>query len=168
MSPDTAPPALTGEPAPPARRDPALLVVLGLIALLVLVALVVVFTRGAPELLDAGKPGGVVQRYAAAAVDGDGDTAARYLTATALANCDRYSEPGTDDIRVTLLDTTERVSSADVRVSIVTFYDAGPFGSSESESEDVFELVSADDGWLIDVVPWQLMVCPSTGSGDGL
>ena len=168
MSPDTATPALAGEPAPPARRDRALLVVLGLIVLLVLVALVVVFTRGAPEPLDAGTPGGVVQRYTAAAVDGDEDTAARYLTATALANCDRYSEPGTDDIRVTLLDTTERVSSADVRVSIVTFYDAGPFGSSESESEDVFELVRADEGWLIDVAPWQLMVCPPTGSGDEL
>ena len=168
MSPDAPAPDPANESAPPARRDPALLVVLGLIALLVLVALVVVFTRGTPELLDAGTPGGVVQRYAAAAVEGDENTAARYLTATALANCDRYSEPGTEDIRVTLLDTAERVSRADVRVSIVTFYDAGPFGSSESESEYVFELVRADEGWLIDVAPWQLMVCPPTGSGDGL
>ena len=165
------PPPESGPPlASPTRRDPALLVVLGLIVLLVAVALIVVFTRSQPALLDAGTPGGVVQRYSAAVLDGDETSAARYLSAAALADCDSGTTPAdspdTDDIRITLLDTTERGSIADVRVLIVTSYGSGPFGSSEYESEDAFELVRVGDDWLIDEAPWRLTACPPRSQGD--
>ena len=151
------------------RRDPALLAVVGVIVLLVVVALIVVSTRGTPARLAADTPGGVVQRYSTAVLAGDESSAARYLTAAALADCDRIGSSSlTDDIRVTLVDTTERPTSADVRVSIVTTYDSGPFGSSEYQSEEVFDLVRVHDGWLIEQAPWPLMVCPRTGTGDGL
>lgn len=164
-APDSGP-----SPASPVRRDPALLVVVGLIVLLVVVALVVVFSRGEPALLDADTPGGVVQRYSTAVLDGDETSAARYLSAAALADCDRDSRSvdssASDDIRISLVDTTERDSSADVRVLIVTSYGSGPFGSDEYESEDAFDLVKIDGDWLIDAAPWQLTVCPRVSQGD--
>jgi hypothetical protein len=148
------------DPVPAARRDPALLVVLGVIGVLVLVALIVVFTRGQPAQLDAGTPGGVVQRYSAAVLTGDEELAAEYLTADALAGCDGGSPSITEDIRVTLLGSEERDSSADVRVSIITSYDDGLFGPNEYSSEETFDLVSVDGDWMIDQPPWQLLVCP--------
>ena len=163
-APESSPP-----PASPARRDPALLVVVGLIGLLVVVALIVVFTRGEPAQLDADTPGGVVQRYSAAVLDGDETAAAGYLSAAALAECDRNTSvdsSATDDIRITLVDTTERDASADVRVLIVTSYGGGPFGSSEYESEDAFDLVKVGGDWLLDEAPWQLAVCPPSSQGE--
>jgi len=151
--------------ASPVRRDPALLVVVGLIGLLVVVALLVVFTRGEPAQLAADTPGGVVQRYSAAALNGDETTAAGYLSAAALTECDpdtSVAASAEDDIRITLVETTERDTSADVRVLIVTSYGGGPFGSSEYESEDAFDLVKVGGDWLIDEAPWQLTVCPSS------
>ena len=135
--------------------------VLGVIGVLVLVALIVVFTRGQPAPLDAGTPGGVVQRYSAAVLDGDEELAAEYLTEDALADCDGSSPAITEDIRVTLLGTEERASSADVRVSIVTSYDDGLFGPNEYTADDTFDLVTVDGDWRIDQAPWQLMVCPA-------
>ncbi|ASD21250.1 hypothetical protein B7495_03355 [Cryobacterium sp. LW097] len=162
--------AVPPTPASPARRDPALWVVLGLIILLVAVALVVVFTRSEPALLDAGTPGGVVQRYSTAVLDGDETSAARYLSAAVLADCDSgetaADSSATDDIRINLVDTTERGSNADVRVLIVTSYGSGPFGSSEYEAEEAFELVRVDEDWLIDEAPWRLTVCPPRSQGD--
>jgi len=140
----------------------------GLIGLLVVVALAVVFSQGEPARLAADTPGGVVQRYSAAVLDGDETAAAGYLSAAALAGCDRSAsaDPSTtDDIRITLVDTTERDTSADVRVLIVTSYGSGPFGSSEYESEDAFDLVRVDGDWLIDEAPWQLTVCPAGNRG---
>lgn len=153
------------DPVPASRRDPVLLAVLGVLAVLILVALVVVFARGRPVPLADGTPGGVVQRYTTAVLDGDEERATGYLSDDALAGCDGGSAPFTDDIRVTLLGTTERDTSADVRVSIVTSYDNGPFGPTENRTDEVFDLVKADGAWLIDRAPWQLTVCPAPGQG---
>jgi hypothetical protein len=152
----------SADPAPVPRRDPTLLVILCALGALVLVALIVVFTRGQPAPLDAGTPDGVVQRYATAVLDGDEDRAAGYLTEEATAGCDGSSPSATEDVRLTLLGTTERETSADVRVVIVTSYEGGLFGPNEYESEDVFDLVRVDGEWLIDQAPWQLTVCPDT------
>lgn len=65
--------------APAGRPDRILIVILSIIAVLVAVALAAVFFRGQPELLDEGTPAGVVQRYAAAVLDGDEAAAAGYL-----------------------------------------------------------------------------------------
>jgi hypothetical protein len=148
------------DPPSPARRDPALLVVLGVVGVLVLVALIVVFTRGQPALLAAGTPGGVVQRYSAAVLAGD-EAAAGYLTDEASKDCDGSHPSTPQDMRVTLLGTTERDRSADVRVSIVTSYNDGLFGPNEYAAEETFSLVSVDGEWMIDQPPWQLLVCPT-------
>ncbi|WP_246528021.1 hypothetical protein [Pseudarthrobacter albicanus] len=158
-------PAATEGPGPPAsgterrRPDRTLPAVLAAIAVLVIVALAVVFTRGDPEPLDAATPAGVVQRYAAAVIDGDETAASAYLTAAARNKCGAGQRSGADRLRVTLVDTTERADSADVKVLITVFEGGGPFGSSEYQVRDVFDLARTGDKWLIDNAPWQLTVC---------
>lgn len=133
------------------------------IAVLVIVALVVVFTRGAPAPLTGNTPAGVVQRYAAAVIDGDEAAAAAYLSASARQNCDASGRPFARNLRLTLVSTTERSDTADVSVLITVSEAGGPFGGSEYQMEDVFDLVRSGDTWLIDRSPWQLSVCPSPG-----
>ncbi|MFC5931444.1 hypothetical protein [Cryobacterium melibiosiphilum] len=144
----------------PPRPDRSLLIVLGVIAVLVVVSLVVVFSRGEPEALDPDTPEGVVQRYSAAVIAGDETAAMGYLTPDVRDGCERFSDAQTDNLRVVLVSTTERSTSADVRVSIVASYEGnGPFGASEFASERTFDLVTVDGEWLIESSPWELAIC---------
>jgi hypothetical protein len=139
--------------------DRTLIVILGVIAALVIVALVVVFTRGEPEQLDESTPEGVVQRYSAAVIEGDESAAIEYLTPELGDPCERIETPPVDGMRVTLVSTTERDESADVKVLIGITYEDGPFGSSEYEEEGAFDLVLAEGSWLIESAPWPLTIC---------
>lgn len=155
------------EPEPstpePQRPDRTLLAILAAIAVLVIVALIVVFTRGQPAPVDEATPAGVVQRYSAAAIAGDEAAAAAYLTADAKARCSStFERMAADNLRVTLVSTTERPASADVKVLITVSEGGGPFGSAEYQMEDGFDLVKTGDKWLIDRAPWQLTVCQNT------
>lgn len=141
------------------RPNRILIIILAIIAVLVVAALAVVFSRGEPALLDGSTPQGVVQRYSAAVLDGDESAAMAFLTETARTQCVDFERASTENLRVTLVSTTERTSSADVRVLIVVSNGGGPFGNSEYETEDVFDLVKMDGKWLIDSSPWQLRVC---------
>ncbi|WP_313959630.1 hypothetical protein [Arthrobacter sp. U41] len=155
-------PAATVEP--PAERhrpDRTLLAILAAIAVLVVVALIVVFTRGEPAPVDEATPAGVVQRYSAAVIAGDEAAAAAYLTDAAKSRCNNLEPAAADNLRVTLVSTTERPASADVKVLITVSEAGGPFGSAEYQMEDVFDLVKTGDKWLIDSAPWQLTVCPN-------
>ena len=148
--------------APAKQPDRTLLVILGVIAALVVAALVVVFTRGEPEALDESTPEGVVQRYSAAVIDGDELAAREYLVPELADDCRPVDNGPVDGIRVTLVSTTERDESADVDVLVITSFDGGPFGSSEYEEEGTFDLVAADGGWQIESAPWRLTVCDPT------
>ena len=167
----TAPPAAAAAAAPatepsaapaaaPVRPDRTLLASLAAIAVIVVVALIVVFTRDEPAPVDEATPAGVVQRYSAAVIAGDETAAAAYLTDAAKDRCstDMGRMPA-DDLRVTLVSTTERTESADVRVLISVSEGGGPFGRAEYQFEDVFDLVKTGDRWLIHGAPWQLTVC---------
>lgn len=149
-------------PQPVGRGDRTLLAVVAAIAMLVIVALVVVFSRGAPELLGEDTPAGVVQRYSAAVIDGDEAAAALYLSDSARRNCDALGRPPTRNLRVTLVSTTERTDTADVTVLLTVSSPDGPFGSGEYQTEDVFDLVKSGTTWLIARAPWQLTVCPAS------
>ncbi|WP_411721952.1 hypothetical protein [Mycetocola sp.] len=142
-----------------ARRN--LVILLSVIAVLVIVSLVVVFTRGEAELLDESTPEGVVQRYSLAVVDGDDDTAVGYLSADVRENCGTVGNFVSDDLRVTLISTELRDDSADVRVQI-SRHEGGALGSEYSYEEN-FRLVSDGGEWLIEFVPWELAVCPMDG-----
>lgn len=160
-----SPAANEPEPGKPEARHPdrTLLAVLAAIAVLVIVALIVVFSRGQTAPVDEATPAGVVQRYSAAVIAGDEPAAAAYLTDAARARCtNNYERMATDNLRLTLVSTTERPASADVRVLITVSEGGGPFGSAEYQMEDGFDLVRTDGKWLIDRAPWQLTVCPNT------
>jgi hypothetical protein len=144
--------------------DRILIAIVAAIAGLVVIALAVVFTRGEPEALDPATPAGVVQRYSTAVIDGDLTTADAYLTDAARTSCSGFRDGGPVPERVVLISTTERETSATVKVSI-TESDAGggPFGPSEYQAEDRFSLVKVDNAWLIDQAPYQLLSCSGTG-----
>lgn len=141
------------------QPDRTLIVILGVIGALVVVALVVVFTRGAPASLDASTPEGVVQRYAAAVLEGDEESAIDYLVPELGDPCQRIGPTASEGVSVTHVSTTEREDTADVRVLIVTSYEGGLFGSSQYEEEVDFDLVKVGDRWLIESTPWQFAVC---------
>lgn len=145
-----------------AKPDRILIVILSIIAVLVAVSLAVVFSRGKPALLEESTPQGVVQRYAAAVIEGDESAAAAYLTDAARSQCVGFERPSSNNLRVTLVSTTERPASADVRVLIAVSSGGGPFGNSEYENEDVFDLAKTNGKWLVDSAPWQLRVCTNT------
>ena len=114
---------------------------------------------GGAEPLDASTPAGVVQRYTEDVIDGDEAAAREHLVAEARDGCERL-EPGlVDDVRVTLVATTERGDSADVEVSIVTSSGGGLLGPSEYREDATFGLVREASGWAIEAVPWQFAIC---------
>lgn len=132
-----------------------------IIAALVGLALVVVFIGGEPELRDPSTPEGVVQRYSAAVIAEDEDQAKRYLTDR--EGCGEVGLYDDADLRVTLVSTTERDDSAEVRVAITSSYSDGGFGGSSYTEEAVFELTMFGDEWKIETAPWQLAVCEQPG-----
>ncbi|GAA2033671.1 hypothetical protein GCM10009819_17200 [Agromyces tropicus] len=147
------------------RPDRTLIVILAVLGLLVVVALVVVFTRGEPEPLDAATPEGVVQRYAAAVIDGDESAAMDLLDPEVVDSCVRLPASSAEGVRVTLVDTTLRDDTADVDVLVTTTYGDGPFGASEYDERGVFDLVLVDGDWRIESAPWQLTICDPTAVG---
>ncbi|WP_430647154.1 hypothetical protein [Agromyces sp. GXS1127] len=144
------------------RPDRTLIVILAVLGVLVVVALIAVFTRGEPEPLDEGTPEGVVQQYSAAVIDGDEETAMEYLVPEVAEECVRIPLGEPDGMRVTLVETTERDDTADVDVLIVTTYGGGPFGSNEYEERGTFDLVRVDGEWRIETAPWPLAICDPT------
>ena len=146
-----------------ARRTRLTLIALASgVVLVVVIALIAVFARGGAAPLDAATPEGVVQRYSQAVVDGDVQTALTYLVPEVADDCERTSRTD-EDLRITLLETTERDDTARVRVLVVTVYGSGPLGADEYESEEAFDLVKVDGDWLIETAPWQLVVCIESG-----
>ena len=142
-----------------ARRN--LLILVAVVAVLVIVALAVVFTRGEPELLDESTPEGVVQRYSTAVLDGDDEAAIGYLSDRARDECGTVQNLHADDSRVTLISTDVRDDTADVRVQI-SRQESGAFGSEYSYEED-FRLVKDGGDWVIDQAPWDLAICLMDG-----
>lgn len=152
-------PAAAPAPEPAGRPDRTLLVILAVIIGLVVVALIVVFSRGEPEALDESTPEGVVQRYAAAVIDGDESAAKGYLDPDLADDCIPIETAPVDRMRVTLVTTTERNDTADVEVLIAWSYDQGPFGGSGVEEAGTFDLIRTGDGWRIENAPWPLTIC---------
>ena len=147
----------------PARPDRTLVVILSIIAAVVILALVVVFTRGTPPPLDPATPEGAVQAYTSAVIDGDPDAAIEFLTRDVRDNCDRAEPAPAMDLRLTLVSTKVTGDRAVVRVSIANDYGNGPFGGSSYQTDDTFVLRQDGGDWLVDTAPWQLMVCYNSG-----
>ncbi len=133
------------------------------VLLVVVVALVAVFARGGAAPLDPGTPEGVVQRYSQALVDGDVDTALTYVVPEIADSCvPRFVSD--EDVRISVLESTERDDTANVRVLIVTVYGTGPLGVDQYEAESAFTLAKVDGDWLVEVAPWRLAACEDMGT----
>ncbi len=152
-----APVDASGDASKKKSRWPLIALLAG-VAVVVVIALIAVFARGGPVEYAEDTPEGVVQRYSQAVIDGDTQTALAHLVPELADDCERQ-QPGTDDLRVTLLETTERDDTARVEVIVATVYESGPFGTNEYRSEEIFDLVREGGQWYVDVAPWQLTIC---------
>lgn len=141
------------------KPDRTVLIIFLVIVVLIAGAVSIISLRGEPTMLDASTPAGTVQRYSAAVMTGDAERAADYLADVSGDNCYQVEPAATNDVRIVLVSTTERADSAQVTVSIVTYFNSGPFGDSYEE-EAVFNLVKVAGEWLVASAPWQLTMCP--------
>ncbi|MEO7146484.1 MAG: hypothetical protein ABIW81_01220 [Terrimesophilobacter sp.] len=147
---------------PVRERDKTLGVILAIIGVAVVIALAVVFLRGAPETLDPATPEGVVQAYSVAVLDQDRPTALSHLIPELAKDCST-ADAHLDGLRLTVVSSTIRASSATVRVTVTTNSGAGPLENSEYASDDSFTLQKVGDVWLIETTPWQLAICYPKG-----
>ncbi|MGV9194519.1 hypothetical protein ACQ143_09265 [Microbacterium sp. MC2] len=144
----------------PARKpDRTLWVVIGVVAALVVVALIVVFTRGGSAPLDESSPAGVVQRYTQAVLDRDREAALRHLAPDVADRCERLDPSAADDVRAVLDDTREHGDSAEVTVTISQPAGGGLLGPNEYSYQASFWLARTDSGWVIETAPWEFAVC---------
>ncbi len=151
---------------PTGKPDRTLLVIVSVIAAVVVLALIVVFTRGAPAPLDPSTPQGVVQTYSQAVIAGDRPAAQQLLTAKVREKCDRADPYPSSNQRVTLVSTSVTGHTAVVQVSMSSNSGGGPFGGPEYQSEGRFTLVSEGGFWRIDSAPWEFTICYNQG-GNG-
>ncbi|TQL45049.1 hypothetical protein FB562_2461 [Homoserinimonas aerilata] len=145
------------------RPDRTLVVIVSIIAAVVILALVVVFTRGTPTPLDPATPEGAVQKYASAVVDGDFPAATQLMTRAVREQCERADGTSMGDIRLTLNSSKVSADTAVVRVTISRGVGGGLFGPSLYDSEGTFSLLNEDGAWMIDSAPWELAVCYNQG-----
>ena len=140
------------------RPNRILAIVLGVIALIGVVAGVLSATRPVPEY-DRGTPEGVVQAYLTAVIDGDHQDAVEFLAAESsctVEDLDRSYLP--DGVRVVLRDTEVDGDTAQVKVDVV-MSSGGPLDGSEYAEQHTFRLTRARGGWLITGAPWPMYEC---------
>ncbi len=140
------------------RPNRVLALVVGLIAVIGVVAGVLSATRQVPKY-DRGTPEGLVQAYLTAVIDGDHQDAVAFLTpesSCTVEDLDRAYVP--DDVRVVLRDTEVDGDTAQVKVDVV-MSSGGPLEGSEYAEEHTFRLTRAGGDWLITGAPWPMYEC---------
>ncbi|MBH0129543.1 hypothetical protein [Salinibacterium sp. NK8237] len=147
-----------------ARPDRTLIVILSVIAAIVVIALVVVFTRGGASEIDPTTPEGVVQSYSLAVVESDYSAARDFLSTELRENCESADLNTIQGLRMTVISTTINEDTAVVRVSMER--GSGDFGGSGYVSEEVFTLVLESRTWRIETTPWDLTLCYNQGIGE--
>ncbi|MEO6941573.1 MAG: hypothetical protein ABI238_00925 [Terrimesophilobacter sp.] len=148
---------------PSGRPDRTLVVILSIITAVAVLALVVVFTRGAPAQLDPSTPEGVVQSYSNAVISGDRVAAMTLLTSDIRNSCQRADPSTMSSLRLTLVSTKINGDNATVRVSVSMNPGSGTFGGSAYETDEAFTLVrESGSNWKIETTPWELVICYKT------
>ena len=144
------------------QANRVLAIVVGLIALVAVVAAVVAANRQ-PPTYDRGTPQGVVQAYLEAVVAGDHAEADGHLAPGGtcdVEDLDRSSVP--DGIRVVLRGTELDGENAQVTVDVV-MSSGGIFGGSEYSENHTFRLGKVGQDWLIQGMPWPMYDCVKEG-----
>lgn len=140
------------------RPNRVLAIVVGVIAVLAVVAGVFSATRPAREY-DRGTPEGVVQAYLSAVIDGDHQEAATFLAAESpcgVEDLDQTYLP--DEVRVVLRDTEVDGDAARVDVD-VAMASGEPFEGSEHVEKHTFRLARSAGLWRITGAPWPMYDC---------
>ncbi len=141
-----------------ASPNRVLAIVVAAVAILAVVAAVVAANRADPQP-DLATPEGVVQAYLLAAVDGDTEAAAAFLSPVSGCNAadlaDAYIPDG---VRVVLV-STNGDDPATVTVEIIESGGPGVLGGYEYSYEDRFTLESDGGSWLITRAPWPAIFC---------
>ena len=136
--------------------------VVGLVALLAVVAGIVSATRHAPSF-EPGTPEAVVQAYLAAVIDADAETAVAQLSADSPCTVDDLDRAfRTQDVRVVLRDSRIDGDTAQVRVDVI-MSTGGPLDTSEYSERVTFRLTRAGGAWLITGSPWPMYLCGKGG-----
>lgn len=143
----------------PAARGRTPLILLGTIVLLVVMALVLVLTRGATSPADPRSPEGVVQSYLTALLAGDDATAISLVQPGTLNDCPSWDILDEGNLRVSLVSSTTSGTNATVNVSISNTLGNGPFDLGNSGYQDSFSLMKSNDTWVISSAPWPLLAC---------
>ena len=147
-------------------RSTQLLIAVGAsVLVIVVISVAVAVIAGDEQDFPAGSAEGAVQRYLRAIDDRDAQTAVAFFSDDLTARCDM--EPfrsslrrgSNTDFRATLLDTTARGDTTEVRVRLTEYYGDGPFDRSESRYDQVFVLEQSAEGWRFTEPPWRSF-CP--------
>ncbi|MGZ0211413.1 MAG: nuclear transport factor 2 family protein [Actinomycetales bacterium] len=144
-----------------ARPDRTLVAIVSVIAAIVVIAIVVVFTRGGQSDVDPASPEGAVQSYSQAIVDSDFEAARTFIAEDVLAQCERADPSALEGLRMTVISSTVNGETATVRVSLE--HGSGTFGGSSYQYDDLFTLVKEDSRWKIETAPWELALCSNQG-----
>ena len=144
------------------RPNVVLATVVGVIAVIGVVAGIVSATRHAPSY-DAATPVGVVQAYLRAVITGDHRAAAELLATDSpcsVDDLDRAFLPR--GVRVVLRDDRVDGDTAQVRVDVV-MSSGGAFETAEYAERQTFRLTGTDGPWLITGTPWPMHGCGKEG-----
>ncbi|MBX3068544.1 MAG: DUF4878 domain-containing protein [Cryobacterium sp.] len=144
------------------RIDRSLIAILVVIAAVIVLAIVAVFASNQEIKAEPGSPEFAIQNYSKAVMDGDQDTALKYLTSSQQENCDPNLDSMNYSTRMTLVSTKITGDSAVVKVRIEISYDNGAFTDS-SGTTDSFRLVKESGDWKIQQAPWPLIICYNQG-----
>lgn len=147
-------------------RSTQLLIAVGAsVLVIVVVSVVVAVLAGDEQDFPAGSPERTVQRYLRAIDDRDAQAAVALFSDDLADRCDLDQlrsnlRRGSDtDFRATLLESTERGDTTEVRVRLTEYYGDGPFDRGESRYDQVFVLEQSAEGWRFTEPPWRSF-CP--------
>ncbi len=140
------------------RPDRTLIGILAVIVALVLIAVVVVLTKGGPTKFDPASPEGVVQAYTNAVLGGDSSTALGLLSSAIRENCERNDPTPARGFSMTIDSTNIDGNRAVMRISTEQGT-GGLYGGPGYTTDDKFILVKEGGAWRIETAPWELMMC---------
>jgi len=142
-------------------RSTQLLIAVGAsVLVIVVISVVVAMIAGDEQDFPAGSPERAVQRYLRAIEDRDTDAAIALFSDDLTARCDleplrtNLRQGYNTDFRATLLDTTDRGDTTEVRVRLTEYYGDDPFNRGESRRDQLFVLEQSAEGWRFTEPPW--------------
>lgn len=160
---------ISDEAATGGARSPSssrvLWVLIGITVVLVIVAIIVVTTRGDTTTdFEPGTPEHTVQQFVQAVLDGDTEQADALVSADdkdtwRTDDCGIAPTDGDADARVVLIDTDVTGDDAIVYVLVSELRGFTFIGPDQSTYREQFTLIRDGDGWLITVVPWPFFGC---------